>query len=56
MERWERLIEIFNDTQQFYTQNAHLADAVQEAMAATKLYEADDCSGESAAKGCMAVP
>ena len=51
MERWERLIEIFNDTQQFYTQNAHLADAVQEAMAATKLYEADDYSGVATEKG-----
>jgi uncharacterized protein (TIGR02452 family) len=51
MERWERLIEIFDDTKQFYAQNTRLADVVQTAKAATKLYEADDYSGETAAKG-----
>lgn len=50
MERWEKLIEIFDDTQQFYTTNARLAGAVREAKAAAKLYEADDYSGEPAAK------
>lgn len=50
MERWERLIEIFDDTKRFYAQNTHLAEAVQAAKAATKLYEADDYSGEPAAK------
>lgn len=51
MERWERLIEIFEDTKHFYARNTRLAEAAQEAMAATKLYEADDYSGEPAAKG-----
>lgn len=51
MERWEKLIEIFDDTEQFYAENARLADAVQEAKAATKLYEADDYSGELKEKG-----
>ncbi len=51
MERWERLIEIFDDTRRFYTQNTRLADAVQEAKSRTKLYEADDFSGEPTAKG-----
>lgn len=50
MERWERLIEIFDDTKQFYTQNTRLAEAVQTAKEKTKLYEPDDFSGEPAAK------
>ena len=55
MDRRQKLIEIFEDTQQFYTQNVQLANAVQEAKAATKLYEADDYSGEPVAEGseCM---
>ncbi len=51
MERWERLIGIFEDTKQFYTQNTRLAEAVRAAKAAAKLYEADDYAGEPAAKG-----
>ena len=42
MDRRQRLIEIFEDTQQFYAQNTLLANAVQEAKRATKLYEADE--------------
>ena len=49
MERWERLIEIFDDTKQFYAQNTQLAEAVQTAKTATKLYEPDDYSGELSA-------
>lgn len=51
MDRRQKLIEIFEDTQRFYTQNAQLANAVQAAKGATKLYEADDYSGEPAAEG-----
>lgn len=42
MDRRQRLIEIFDDTQRFYAQNAALAKALQDARKATKLYEADD--------------
>lgn len=42
MDRRQRLVEIFEDTQQFYMQNAQLANAVQAAKEATKLYEADE--------------
>ena len=41
-DRKQRLIEVFEDTQLFYRQNALLAKAVQAAKDATKLYEADD--------------
>ena len=51
MDRRQKLIEIFEDTQRFYAQNARLANAVQAAKAATKLYEADDYSGAPAAEG-----
>ena len=50
MERRQKLIEIFEDTQRFYSQNAKLANAVQASKAATKLYEADEFPGELAAK------
>lgn len=36
------MIEIFEDTQLFYRQNTQLANSVQAAKAATKLYEPDD--------------
>ena len=51
MDRRQKLIKIFEDTQRFYAQNAQLANAVQAAKAATKLYEADDYSGEPVAEG-----
>ena len=41
MDRRQRLIEIFEDTQRFYSHNSQLANSVQEAKNATKLYEAD---------------
>ena len=50
MDRRQKLIEIFEDTQRFYAQNAYLAEAVQKSKAATKLYEPDDCP-ELTAKG-----
>ena len=39
MDRRQRLIEIFEDTKQFYAHNSQLANAVQVARDATKLYE-----------------
>lgn len=39
MDRRQRLIEIFDDTKQFYAHNSQLANAVQVARDATKLYE-----------------
>lgn len=42
MDRRQRLIEIFEDTQRFYSHNSQLANSVQEAKNATKLYEADE--------------
>ena len=50
MDRRQRLIEIFEDTQRFYSQNTLLANAVHAAKVATKLYEEDDFSGEPATK------
>ena len=41
-ERRQRLVEIFEDTQNFYEQNSQLADAVQAAKSATKLYNPED--------------
>jgi len=41
-DRGRKLIEIFEDTQRFYSQNEKLAKAVQASKNATKLYEADD--------------
>ena len=45
MDRRQRLIEIFEDTQQFYSHNTQLANAVQLAKAATKLYKPDEYPG-----------
>jgi uncharacterized protein (TIGR02452 family) len=42
MDRRQRLIEIFEDTQRFYSHNSQLANSVQEAKNATKLYEVDE--------------
>ena len=51
MDRRQRLIEIFEDTQRFYSQNTQLSKEAQAAKAATKLYEENDPLGELAAKG-----
>jgi len=51
MDRRQRLIEIFEDTQRFYLQNAQFSKAAQAANAATKLYEENDPLGELTAKG-----
>ena len=45
MDRRERLIEVFEDTQRFYTQNSILASAVRDSKKATALYEPDDYPG-----------
>ena len=45
MDRRQRLIEIFEDTQRFCSQNSRLANAVQVAKGATKLYEPEDHPG-----------
>lgn len=45
MDRRQRLIEVFEDTERFYQQSPQLARAVQAAKRATKLYEADDYPG-----------
>jgi hypothetical protein len=42
VDRRQRLIEIFEDTQRFYTQNAALARSIQDAREVTRLFEADD--------------
>ena len=42
MDRRQRLIDVFEDTQRFYTQDPLLSKVVQEARTATKLYEAED--------------
>ena len=41
-ERKQRLIEIFDDTQQYYRENRQLSGAVKESKIGTKLYEADE--------------
>ena len=41
-ERRQRLVEIFEDTQDFYEQNTQLANAVQAAKSTTKLYAPED--------------
>ena len=41
-ERRQRLVDIFEDTQNFYEQNTQLANAVQAAKSATKLYDLED--------------
>jgi len=40
--RW-KMIEVFNDTQQFYTENATLADAVKKSIDNSAFYDADEC-------------
>lgn len=42
MDRREKLIEIFEDTERFYSENEKLAKAVQASKDLTKLYEAED--------------
>ena len=42
MDRRQRLIEIFGDTQKYYVQNVELAKAVSEAKAATRLYQPEE--------------
>ena len=51
MDRRQRLIDIFEDTQRFYSENAQLAKAVEAAKAATKLHEENDSTVESAENG-----
>jgi len=41
-DRRARLVEVFHDTQRFYTEDAALAAAVASSKEATKFYEADD--------------
>ena len=42
MDRRQRLIEIFEDTKAYYTQNEKLANATKTAREATRLYDPDD--------------
>ena len=42
MDRRERLIAVFADTQAYYTENRLLADAVQRSRKAVKLYAEND--------------
>ena len=42
MDRRQKLVDVFEDTQRFYRENPLLSKAIQAAKAATKLYEADD--------------
>lgn len=42
MDRRQRLIEIFEDTQKYYAQNAELAKAVSASKAGTRLYQPED--------------
>ena len=55
MDRRQRLMEIFDDTQKYYAQNVELAKAVSEAKAATRLYQPEEYpEGLTAADGdCM---
>ena len=46
MDRRQRLVEIFEDTQQFYTENEKLAGAMKTSKEKTELYEADSYPGE----------
>lgn len=41
-DRRQWLVQVFDDTQEFYTENAVLAEAVKRSIAGTILYEADD--------------
>lgn len=42
MDRRQKLVEVFDDTQRFYNQNPQLSRSLQVAKSATELYEADD--------------
>ena len=42
MDRRQRLVEIFEDTQKYYTENQKLAACVKRSQTGTKLYEPDD--------------
>jgi hypothetical protein len=42
MNRKEKLIAVFDDTQDYYTNNQSLADAVQRSRNAVKLYTEND--------------
>lgn len=42
MDRRQRLIEVFEDTKLFYTQNTKLVDSVRTAVRATRLYQPDE--------------
>ena len=57
MDRRERLIAVFADTQSYYTENRRLADAVQRGKAAVKLYAENDYPAlpEAAKAGSVAV-
>lgn len=45
MDRKAQLVEVFADTQRFYTENPSLAEAVEKSRNATRLYAADDYPG-----------
>ena len=58
MDRRQKLVEVFEDTQRLYRQNNLLSKAIQDTKAATKLYEADDypvIPGATEADGTIAV-
>lgn len=58
MDRRQKLVEVFEDTQRLYRENPFLSKAIQAAKAATKLYEADDypdIPGSLEADGTIAV-
>ena len=58
MDRRQRLIDVFEDTQRFYTQNSRLSRAVQTARNATKLYETEeylDIPGDTVTSGSVIV-
>lgn len=57
MDRREQLIEVFADTQSYYTENSRLADAVRRSKAAVNLYAENDYPElpEAAKAGSVAV-
>lgn len=58
MDRRQKLVEAFKDTQRLYRQNILLSKAIQDAKATTKLYEEDDYPdilGSPEADGTIAV-
>ena len=57
MDRRERLIAVFEDTQAYYTENRRLAEAVQRSKAAVKLYTENNYPElpEAAKVGSVAV-